>query len=62
MSWTVNVTLAGVRLSVARDVGEPHCERWSCVTDRRVNGQPVIPVPLSLNGEKIVPLPAPDRQ
>ena len=56
-SWSVNATYAGVSLSVARDVSEPHCQRWGCVTDRRVNGAVVVPVPLTMNGEALVPLP-----
>ena len=59
-SWTVTASLWGTELSVERDVSEPHCQRWSCVLERRINGDVVVPVPLSVNGKEVLPLPLPN--
>ena len=58
-NWIVSASVDGTELWVERDISEPHCERWSCVLERRINGSSVVPVPLSMNGRKIVPLPLP---
>ena len=59
--WSVAATLRGTALEVTRDVSEPHCERWSCVLSRSINGTAVAKAPLlSINGDDVAPLPPPN--
>merc|ERR1711871_694528 len=41
--WTVTTRVRGTTLAVNRDVSEPHCLHWSCVTRRSINGTEVAP-------------------
>ena len=57
--WLLSAVVRGTTLEVVRDVSVPHCSSWECVMTRRVNGTDVVPVPLTLNGQIVVPLPTP---
>ena len=58
--WSITTIVRGHEMAVQRDVSEPHCSAWECVMSRKINGTDVVPVPLSLNGAVIEPLPVPN--
>ena len=59
MEWIVTLNVRGKDLQVVRDISEPHCERWSCLINRTINGVVVEPKSLRVNGMEIGVLPEP---
>ena len=47
------------KLTVDRNISEPHCNSWECVTSRKINGSEIVPVSLRVNGVVPVPMPSP---
>lgn len=61
LEWVVNLNVRGKELQVIRDVSEPHCERWSCLINRTIDGAIVEPKSLRVNGMEIGILPEPSE-
>ena len=61
MEWVVNLNVRGKKLQVIRDISEPHCERWSCLINRTIDGNIVEPKSLRVNGMEIGILPEPSN-
>jgi hypothetical protein len=57
--WHIDTRVRGTRLEVDRNISEPHCNSWECVTSRKINGSEIVPVSLRVNGVVPVPMPSP---
>ena len=57
--WIVSARIREKTLEVVRDISEPHCERWSCLINRTIDGKIIVRKTLQVNGKLIGRLPEP---